>query len=274
MARTIKEIATSIKEAFIKNDMLKSLYGFDASKTFEEQFSDASIETVLIEEFATASATVENLVEIRKSEIDRIVMSERYGYKGWYEVMMKSFQYGDDVNELEEKTYYDVIDESKQIIKYAYCEENSSGILLKVAKESNLQPEVLDTDEYNAAFAYINRVKPAGILVELRNEVSDILTVNVSIKYNPLMFTKDGAQKVVKDEIKNYLKSLEYNGAFVGMTLIDFIQRISGIEIAQIDSVFVQHANWNAEDITAQLSYTPYSGHLILDDSNSVINVE
>jgi hypothetical protein len=196
-------------------------------------------------------------------------MQERYGYKGWYERMMKAFQYGDNVNELEEKTYYNVIDESKQIIKFAYCEEKSIGILLKVAKEdSNGEPIPLsvapDGDEYEDALAYINRVKPAGISVEIRSQNADELEVNISVKYNPLLFINETqVQNIVETTIKEYLKSIEYNGSFVGMKMIDFIQTIQGIEIAQINSVVVTHALYR-EDITTKLSYTPYSGYLKL----------
>jgi hypothetical protein len=254
----------------VKNTVLSGLYGLDGSKTYDEQFSDASLESVMIFEVAAASATVENLVEMRKAEIDRIVLQERYGYKGWYERMMRAFQFGDDINELEEKTYYDVIDSSKQIIKYAYCEEkDGGGILLKVAKEVNLQPAALSTGEYDAALAYINRVKPAGIAVELRSENADLLDVDLSVRYNPLLFTSADVMKAsIKTAINNYLKGLEYNGAFVGMKIIDSIQEVAGIEIVQIDNVMVSHAAWQPEDITNQLSYIPYSGYLTLNELN------
>jgi hypothetical protein len=273
MARKIKEIAEEIKSDFLKNTTLQELYGLETGKGFDEQFSSVSIETILIYLFATASALLENLVEMRKNEIDQIVMRERYGYKGWYERMMKLFQYGDDINELEEKTYYTVNDEAKQIIKFAYCEEEKNGILLKVAKEDNdKEPVKLSDDERNAALAYINRVKPAGIIVELRSEESDKLDIDLSIRYNPLIFTeKVIMQNAVEEEIKRYLKSLQYNGSFVGMTMIDFIQAREGIEIAQIKNVSVYHAGWNADIITDQLSYTPQSGHLILNELNITV---
>ncbi|MDR0604589.1 MAG: hypothetical protein LBG80_09835 [Bacteroidales bacterium] len=273
MARSIKEIADSIKEAFVKNTTLQVLYGLNSGKTYDEQFSDVSLETVLIEEVATASSVTENLVEMRKAEIDRIILSERYGYKGWYERMMKKFQFGDDVNELDEKDYYDTIDESKQIIKFAYCEEKEGGILLKVAKaDANGEPEALDAGtntniEYTAVLEYINRVKPAGIKVELRSEDADKLKVSILIRYNALLFvTEDAMKNAVQTSIKDYLKSLEYNGAFVGMTMIDFLQSVAGIEIAQISYAGVSHALWGIEDITNKVSYTPYSGYLILDE--------
>jgi hypothetical protein len=273
MARSIKDIATSIKEAFVKNAILQGLYGLDGSKTYDEQFSDASLESVMIYIVATASAAVENLVEMRKAEIDRIVLMERYGYKGWYERMMRAFQFGDDINELEEKDYYDVIDAGKQIIKFAYCEEkDGGGILLKVAKEANLQPAALAAGEYDAALAYINRVKPAGIAVELRSENADLLDVDLSVRYNPLLFTSADAMKAsIKTAINDYLKGLEYNGAFVGMKMIDAIQEVAGIEIVQIDSVMVSHETYPIQNITNKLSHTPHSGCLILDELNTTI---
>ncbi|MDR1203740.1 MAG: hypothetical protein LBL58_19190 [Tannerellaceae bacterium] len=268
MARDIKEIAEELKKSFIGNALFQRLYGIDVTKTWDEQFKEASIETILLNIFATASATVENLVEMRKNEIDRIVMQERYGYKGWYERMMRAFQWGDNVNELEEQTYYETIDESKQIIKFAYCEEKGNGILLKIAKaDVNEEPEPLSIDEYNAALVYINRIKPAGISVELRSEIADELEIILGIRYNSLLFASEDQMKTtLETTIKGYLKSLEYNGAFVGMKMIDFLQAVSGIEIAQINSVQVTHVAYPAEDVSSRLSYTPYSGHLKLKE--------
>ena len=79
MARTVTEISTAIKESFIGNSILRFLYGLDTSKTFDEQFSAASWEANAINVFATAAATLENLWDFRKREIDTIVHRERYG---------------------------------------------------------------------------------------------------------------------------------------------------------------------------------------------------
>lgn len=278
MARSIKDIATEIRKAFISNSGLQELYGFDVNVPFEQQFSHASVEDLTIGVVATAAGTVENLVEMRESEIDRYITAERYGYKGWYERMARAFQLGDDVNELEEKTYYDVIDVEKQIIKFSYCEQIEGGILLKVAKSDNDgEPEPLstleDNDEFGAVLSYINRVKPAGIKVTLRSESADLIDIALKMRYNHLVFTSQNAAKnAVEKAIKEYLKSLSYNGEFVGMQLIDAIQTVPGIEIVQTMTVAITHAGYSAVNISNSLSYIPYSGYIRLNELSIDVN--
>ncbi|MDR1878291.1 MAG: hypothetical protein LBQ64_01855 [Bacteroidales bacterium] len=268
MARTIKEIADSIKEEFLRNDTLTNLYGLESGKTFDEQFSAVSIETIIINVVAFAMSVMENLWDIHKQDIDRMITEERYGYAGWYERVMKAFQMGDDINQLEEKTYYDTIDESKQIIKFAYCSDDAgNGILIKIAKaNADGLPEPLSGNELTAATAYINRVKPAGIPVTVRSDPADKLSIALQIKYNPLIYTSSGdVNNAVEEGINDYLTGLSYNGAFVGMKLIDVLQVIEGIEIVQIASASVVHGAYNPEDITGKISYIPVSGYMELN---------
>ena len=274
MARTIIEISTAIKEDFIGNSILQFLYGLDTSKTFDEQFSAASWETNTINTFATAAATLENLWDIRKREIDTIVHQQRYGYAGWYERMMRAFQFGFDINELEEKDIYDDTTSQEaidaRIIAFAFCQDRTggNGVLIKIAKaDADGNPTVLEPAEETAAVAYVNRIKPAGIPITVVNDPSDILNINVQIRCNPLVFTsKDAVSDAVRAGIENYLRGVEYNGSFVGMKMIDALQLIPGIEIAQINNVTAIHAGYDPEDITGLTSYTPASGHMILDE--------
>ena len=57
MARTIKDIADLIKEAFVNNALLRMLYSLNENKTFDEQFSPVSVESLTIEAHATATKT-------------------------------------------------------------------------------------------------------------------------------------------------------------------------------------------------------------------------
>lgn len=276
MARTINEISTGIKEDFIANSTLQNLYGLDTAKTFDEQFSAASLESIIIFIIAAAMALHENLWDLYKSEIDNTVQNERYGYAGWYARMMKAFQFGFDINELEEKDYYDdtTSDEAieAQIIKFAFCEEKStgSGVLLKIAKaDADGNPTTLTAAEETAAAAYINRIKPAGVPVTIVNDPADTLSVTVQVRYNPLVFTSESdVNDAVRAGIESYLKGIDFNGSFIGMKMIDALQVINGIEIAQISSVAVTHAGYDPEDITSTISYTPVSGYMLLNELN------
>jgi hypothetical protein len=272
MARTIKEIADSIKEAFVNSVLLRGLYGLNENKTFEEQFSSVSVESLIIETHAAAAASIEAMHEWHLRDITQRIEQERYGYAGWYVKMMLAFQFGFDINELEEQTYYnDTTSDNAidaRIIKFAYAFDtpNSLGVIIKIAKaDQNGYPTPLDNFELTVATSYINRIKPAGIPIKIVNENADILDITVKIIYDPLVFnSEDDVEDKVKKAINDYLHGIEFNGSFVSMKMIDQLQLTKGIVIALENKIEVTHVGYAPENITGLVSHIPASGAMKL----------
>ncbi|MCL2245860.1 MAG: hypothetical protein FWC10_06725 [Lentimicrobiaceae bacterium] len=277
----ITEIANTIKQAFIDSSILRGLYGLVVGKTFDEQFSAVSLEALTIEAHATAGAAVQTMHEWHLAETRRIVEQERYGYAGWYAKMMLAFQFGFDLNELEEQTFYsDTTSQAAidaRIIKFAFAFDNvnSIGVTMKISKADQYdKPEPLDSFELTAATSYINRIKPAGIPIRIVNEAADILNISVKIVYDPLSFPSETAvNDAVETAINTYLNGIEFNGAFVSMRMIDQLQITRGIRIALVDSIGVIHAGYPLEDITELTSYIPASGAMKLGTLNVIKEV-
>ena len=300
MARTIKETAEEIKVAFVRNATLRNLYqleeydadGDDATHLayYDSHFSTISVETCLIYAIATCMADIENMTDWFKSDVQHVVDNERYGYAGWYAKKMKAFRYGQDVvndyshsdSDFAEGTEYADTGltqqeiEDLQIIKYASATDNGHSVLIKIAKDDgNGAPTVLSSAEASMAEAYINRIKPAGIPITVINEPADSLDVSVKVVYNPLIFgTLEDVENAVETAIKKYLNSIEFNGRFVAMTMIDHLQEAEGIEIAQVNRISATHAGFSAVDITGQTSYVPNSGYLALTNLEVIIDNE
>ena len=277
----ITEIANTIKQAFIDSSILRGLYGLIVGKTFDEQFSAVSLESQTIEAHATAGAAVQTMHEWHLAETRRIVEQERYGYAGWYAKMMLAFQFGFDLNELEEQAFYsDTTSQAAidaRIIKFAFAFDNvnSIGVTMKISKADQYdKPEPLDSFELTAATSYINRIKPAGIPIRIVNEAADILNISVKIVYDPLSFPSETAvNDAVETAINTYLNGIEFNGAFVSMRMIDQLQITRGIRIALVDSIGVIHAGYPLEDITELTSYIPASGAMKLGTLNVIKEV-
>lgn len=271
---SIQDIANRIKEAFINSPLLSGLYGLEANKTFDEQFSPVSVEALTIEAHATAGAAIETMHEWHLQETTKIVEQERYGYAGWYAKMMLAFQFGFDINELEEQTYYnDTTSENAidaRIIKFAYAfdNENTLGVTIKIAKDDGTgQPTPLDSFELTAATSYINRIKPAGIPVKIVNDTPDVLDISVKIVYDPLVFNSESeVDNEVEKAVNAYLHGIEFNGSFVSMKMIDQLQITRGIRIALVDTIHVNRLLYPTEDITNLTSYIPASGAMVLGD--------
>jgi len=272
MARTIKDISDLIKEAFLNNALLRMLYSLNENKTFDEQFSPVSVESLTIEAHATAAASIEAMHEWNLREITKQIEQERYGYAGWYTKMMLAFQFGFDLNELEEQTFYnDTTSQTAidaQIIKFSFAFDNpnTAGVTIKIAKaDAEDKPTPLDSFEEKAAISYINRIKPAGIPIKIVNEEADILDISLKIVFDPLAFNSESdVYDRVEKAINAYLNGIKYNGAFVSMSMIDQLQVTRGIVIALVNEIKVTHAGYAPENITGLTSYIPASGAMKL----------
>lgn len=304
MARTISEIANGIKVDFIRSENLRTAYSLtdynaDADDTelvtyYNSHFSAVSVETCLIYVFSTCAAAVEHLFEWFTADVNDMINKERYGYTGWYEKMALLFRYGENISpnylpepngsndgDFSESDVYPALSdaeelESLQVVKYAYCLENdnSVGVVLKIAGSENNTFCQLTDGEVEAFEEYINRVKPAGIPVTVINAPADVLTLNLTIYYNPLVINSNGHlisdnSEPVKTSIHNYLNSIEFNGEFIGMRLVDAIQQVDGVDIVELTGAWQQHGNYPSAPIN--IRYQPYSGYLSLDDEDLVI---
>lgn len=311
MARTIKEIADGMKESFVGNGDVRTLYSlqeaWDAQNQqqtnlefYEAHFSIVSIETIFIYLIATVAHTIEELFDKHKAEITHIVETERFGLPGWYRKMALQFRYGVTVNDnFNNPDYYapdgdfaitDIYPEAYQddehyprIVKYAYAEETAEhlGVTIKIAKETDgvlspLDDGTDDTANEIAAFkAYMNRIKPAGIPIAVVNRPADELVLWLKVSYDPLVLDQygrllsDTSVKPVETAIQQYLNSIEFNGKFIPMKLIDAVQQAQGIKIVEIISATGRHDGYTAEPIT--MYYIPKAGYMKLAANNGLI---
>jgi len=275
MARTITAIATTIKEAFMASSTLQSLYGFAGTDGFDEKFSSVSIEAILINIVSTVAAAVENMFDWHKADVEELINNERIGKKGWYEEKAEAFQYGYELPEGSD-TYADTTSVealTAQIVNSAWAGEyGTNGVKLKVAKVTDSILEPLTTEELLAFTAYMNRIKPAGIAMNIVSEAADRLGIEVDIYYDALVMNADGTlisggRNTVEDAIIGYLNSLEFNGEFVTMYLCDTIQSAAGVKVVEIKSVSYKHVGYDFVAIDAK--YTPESGYLAFDATDT-----
>ena len=311
MARTIKEIANGMKASFVQNSKLMEVYGLeysgetndDAVAFYKAHFPKVSVESVLINIVAACVAVVENMMDWHKKEVDTAIARERYGHAGWYEKMALKFRYGENLNanytaERDDEADSDFAEnveysddglsaddiEAMQIVKYAYCEDDKDniGVVLKVAKDDNgnfapLSREEGD-DEYAAFVSYIQRIKPAGVPVNVISEGPVALSLGMTIYYNPLVLKSDGSlingdersvdAKPVEKAIQGYIKSLGFNGEFTVQALVDAVQQAEGVEIVGFDYA---RARISREEITHR--FKPHSGYVSVDftDTDTMI---
>lgn len=246
MARTITQIKNSITAEFIASEKIQSYYELDSSKTFDEQFSIVSFESILFGIFAVAIFVLESLFDTHKTELENLVATKKPHSEKWYRQKALDFQYGFDLlpdSDLFDNTGYtdDTITASK-IIKYAAVKqaEAESVLVLKIATETDGELTPISETQQEAFSQYISEIKDAGVAIRTINYLPDILKLTMRIYRDSLVLDENGVSRIdgtkpVELAISQYLKQLPFNGELVLFDLQEFIKNnAAGVVIPEI----------------------------------------
>lgn len=272
MARSISEIKKEMTAAFIKQRAVIENYGLDTRKTFDQQFSAVSIESVLFYVFAFAVWTVEVLFDKHSAEVDaRIEQLEPHTLR-WYVNKVKAFMYGRKL--VEDADYYDTSGmnqtdvDALRVVKYAVATEDSTVVYIKVAGQKNGQPCLLPDSQFNALRSYVNTIKDAGVSVVLRNEAADLIQINLVVYYDPTLMNSRGELAdgtfPVSDAVQNVITNLPFNGMYRNTDLLAAIKEIPAVVVVDIDSISggIRAKAHTAPDYSQVVGYNrPYSGY-------------
>ena len=262
MARTIAQIQQSIIDT--KN----------ADTTLAGLTSTSNVAIWLLWSYVVAVCqwVLENLFDLHKSEVTRIIATQKPHSLQWYVTKSKAFQYG--VTLPADSDVYAVvppISPSVLIIANAAAVELSNLVRVKVAKLSGGVLAALASGELTAFTAYLQRIKDAGVRLQCTSGTPDNLQLELAVFYDPLVLDNTGARldgtnaHPVKDAINTFLDNLPFNGLFVLNNLIAAIQAVEGVRIGEIVTA---QANYGATPyVTIAYEYTPDAGYMILDDT-------
>lgn len=270
MARTIEEIKADMTANFIKQRAVISAYGLDGKKTFDQQFSRVSIESILFYVFATALWTLEKLFDLHTAEVKEHIEQLEPHTLRWYADKAKAFMYGYKL--VAGTDYYDTSNmsdtdiEAAKVVKYAVASESNTVVYIKVAsvdEDGNLCQ--LGVSHREALNSYINTIKDAGVSVQIRNEQADIMDISLVVYYNPTLLSDKGVSivsnnKPVEETVKSVITNLPFNGVYRNTDLLAALQTIPGVEVVDIVNVMVR--TYNAEEPESVVGFDrPYSGY-------------
>ncbi len=282
MAREIKEIKDEMTAEFISNPAVVEKYGLDTEKSFDAQFSKASIESILFYVFAFCAWTVEKLFDTHKAEVTNYIDEMKPHSLRWYVNKVKEFRFGQslipDTDQYDDTGLTDEDIATMQIVKYASAEETNGALYVKVAKDNAGVRGQLTEDEVNALTSYMNEVKDAGVRIYIRNAPAVDFKIDITIYYNPQVLNGNGESLIdggtpVVDAIKDYIENLPFNGEFRNVELIDRLQQVNGVVIPELEGTYSR--------ITNEDNYSPinakeksYSGYYAYDSVNSQVKFE
>lgn len=261
MARTIAQIQQTIKDAKAANPTLGSL-------TSTSMVSIWQLWTYIV---AVCQWTLESLFDAHKIEVTGIIATQKPHTLQWYVVMAKKFQYG--VTLPPDTDVYAVVppaDPAVLVVQYAAAVELAGLVRIKVARISGAALAALTSLQLTAFSAYMNRIKDAGVRLQLTSGPPDELQLALHIFYDPLVLDSAGARidgtsaDPVKTAVKNFLEHLPFNGLFVLNFLIETLQAIEGVRIGQVESAQAHYGFTSYVPILVE--YVPDAGYMSLDE--------
>lgn len=233
-------------DEFIADPYIRERYGISEGATFESSFSRVSLESILFGIVASATYVIESIFDTFARDVDKKIASSIVATIPWYHKICMDYQHGDQLK-LNPSTYefeYEVVDESKQCVKYAACRDLGGGVDILVAgRGSDGFPEALPEDVLSAFTAYINQRKVVGVVATVSSKNPDEIKIPMTIQYDPTVLNDNGSLisnpeiYPVEDAINGYLANIIYGGKFNINKLIDSVQNATGVQDLQVGSI-------------------------------------
>jgi hypothetical protein len=277
MARTIAEIKQEMEEAYTTNTTVLAKYNVADGETLK--LSKVSIENIFFYVVAAAIWTLEVLFDKHKQEVVDYIDEMKPHTLRWYVNKAKAYRHGyaleaDTDGYSEELTDEEL--EAAQVVKNAAAVEENAIVYLKVASGT---PAPLTAEQEAGLTAYMKEVKDAGVVLRIRNVAADHYKATLNVWYNPMVLNSAGGGIVaggepVRECVENFLASLPFNGEYRNDALVDAVQAVDGVVIAELS--YAQTCADGSAAWSEVVGYAvPYSGYYtIAQKSDLTINYE
>lgn len=281
MARTIKQIKKSMTDQFMADQVIRDRYGLAEGKSFESSFSAVSLESIIFGIVATAVYVLESMFETYRAEVQRKVEAAVIASIPWYHKICLEYQHGDNlVLDTSTNEYiYPVTDLSKQIVRFASCRDYGGGIYILVAGEaSDGTPKALSDDVLTAFRAYVSKRKPAGIIADVYSYDPDIISIQMTVQYDPIILNADGSLisdpgvYPVEEAINAYLNGIKYGGTFNKNKMIDAVQSAEGVIDLVLDKVLARPADVQSYNTVTGNNHRSFGGAFRSTDLKSTVS--
>lgn len=255
---TTKEWKKTITDEWLRQPGVKETYGVDPDKTFDEQFSAVSVESLLFYALAFGLMVLEKIVGDKITKLEERFNRLRPHTLSWYAEKIKAFQLNHTLPT--DSDVYLEINEDAQVVKYCSLTERNGILSAKIAGQKDGKPSRLEHDTVKKVSEYVARVKDAGVRVMLTSGDADKFSIKLLIHFDPL---KDLTTRDIERAISTYLQSMPFDGIYSNMALIDAIQKIDGVRVAEVLISSASYGNNTPEEIVS--TYVPMSGYMKLD---------
>ena len=169
-------------------------------------------------------------------------------------------------NEKEIFDYTDEQIEEARVVKDAAVVEQDGEVIVKAAKGDEGARLPLDGDELTALQGYMNEVKDAGVRLLCISGVGAAFACTLTVFYDPAM-TAEAITAAVRAAVKGYVTTLPFNGLYTNMSLIDAVQAVDGVKIAELETA-------KADDAVISVQDVPQYGYYNITDNDITVNAQ
>lgn len=250
MANTATYWRNAIGDYYISLTNVKIYYGLtdeEVANGFDALFSIVSIESILFYAVGYIISVFEKIIDNFRTEIQTTVDAAFVANDAWWHAMLSEFQRGYDLvlNTTTFKYAYSAIDASAQIITRRAVRQkvdeadNVYKVFLYVATTdaTGQIAAITDANDLVQIQSYIAKKKYSGVLTKLVSGPGDVVDLNFTINYNPLLMNSSGelisdGSKSVELAIHNFidnLNNINFGGKLNITKLVDAVQDATGV---------------------------------------------
>lgn len=294
MAQEINEIQSQILETAESSAELPAM----AILTTSEQNSLGNVDStskvgvwrLITYVVAVAIWAQQKLNDIFRGELEARIAETRPFTKEWYEATALNYQHGYDL--LDNGGYavpttvaeINAVEASKVIKKAAVVQAIIAGVgalRVKIATEGVAGLEAVSEEVRLGFQEYIELMGAAGVYVVATTAAADDLLLNYKVYFDPLILDNEGRRldgtndTPVQNAVKDYLKSVDFNGVLSLVKLTDVIQRVDGVTDPFLQAAASKYGGFSYADINATGSVGPItefrrpdSGYFKLDENS------
>lgn len=239
MARSVQEIKNEMARGFMRNPDAAAVYGFQPGSSFDSAFPAASVENILLYVWAVAAWAVEQLLDLHRSEVGDLVESLIPHRPKWYRDKALAFIPGLPLDGDSDRYATDGMTDEEldgmRVVRHAVATESAdTGLLtIKVAGERDGERVPLSPEHERLLGRYLSEVKDAGVRIAVVNMEPDTFSCEADVYYDPLLFP-DNVRSACEEAVREYVANLPFDGEYSNMALVDCLQRVDGVVIAEL----------------------------------------
>jgi hypothetical protein len=262
MARTLSAIYTEIQQKRIEYLQL----------TTYENSSRMSIMNAIMYIIATAIWSLENLMDVFKVDIAKVINNRINGTMAYYINALKNYQDGDELVVADDgcSFSYATVDPSKRIITSAICEvTNENGfydrhIHMKVATGNDGAFTRLTDAQLINVRNYMQQIVFAGTNISVYSLKGDVLVPKILVCYDGNV-TVDALRESIISAMHGYLATTAFTGRFYPSKLVNSIGDVEHVVDVIADGYY------NEDQLGVFIAQYDDDDNLVTDDEGNIL---